>query len=101
MNKFNTRRQTERVGIYPTLSAMVAGGIALEKVCNQHPSNIGKDYANYESNPLVQFSFYHVMTHHLRGAGLPTLSEEADLLPNFTIGAVNQRRGEPRKFPGA
>jgi len=52
-------RQTERVGIVPTLSVVVAKGIASPKVSNQQPRHICKEYANNGSNPLSNFPLYH------------------------------------------
>ena len=52
MNRFNTRRQTERVGIAPTLPVMVRmeRGIALEETLNQFKGDIGKNYGNNGRN---------------------------------------------------
>ncbi len=50
---FEVGQQTERAGICPTLSDMVAGkGIALEEVRNQHTRNVSKEYANYKGDTL-------------------------------------------------
>jgi hypothetical protein len=57
-------RQTERVGIYPTLSAVFAEkGIALPEVCNQYPCNVGKEYTDYKCDALFNFLFYHFIIH--------------------------------------
>jgi len=53
MTKIKQRRQAERVGIVPTLSVAVAGGVALQ-MHNQPTGDVGEDYANHEGNTLIE-----------------------------------------------
>jgi len=53
---FKIRRQTERVGIDPTLSAVVAGGVALQ-MYNQPMRNIDENYGDYEGNTPIECLF--------------------------------------------
>jgi len=65
MITFMTRRQTERAGIDPTLSAVVAKekGIASPKAINQHPRHIGEEYVDNTSNAFFYCLIYQVINH--------------------------------------
>jgi hypothetical protein len=56
MNILGVGRQTERVGIDPTLSAVVAGGVALQ-MYNQPIRNIDENYGDYEGNTPIECLF--------------------------------------------
>ena len=63
MIRLKVGRQAERVGIDRTLSAVIAEGIVLEEARNQHPCHVGKEYADYKGNPLINLFVNHVMNH--------------------------------------
>jgi len=59
---FKTGRQTERAGIDPTLSAVVAErGIASPKAVNQYMGNVCEDNAYYGGNTLFDCLVYQVI----------------------------------------
>ena len=82
-------RQAERAGIDPTLSVMVAKGVALEKLGNQYTRNVCEEYANNGSNPLFYCLIYHFIF------TLPSRARLPSLYPNFIKWLVNQQREEP------
>jgi hypothetical protein len=64
MNTLEAGRQTERVGIDPTLAVVFAEkGIALSEAINQRPCNIGKEYAKDNGNAFFYFFLYHFINH--------------------------------------
>jgi hypothetical protein len=56
MRTFKLRRQAERVGLNPTLSVAVAGGVALQ-MYNQPMCNIDEIYGDYEGNTPIECLF--------------------------------------------
>jgi hypothetical protein len=50
MIRFKVRRQAERAGIAPTLSVVVAGGVALEQVDDQFKCHVHQDDVYDEGN---------------------------------------------------
>ena len=79
MITFRTRRQTERAGLDPTLSVMVADkGIALEKLCNQYTCDVCKEYTDNSGNPLFQRILNQVINH-------PTFETKIGLVYAITL----------------
>ena len=54
MARIKQRQQTERAGIDPTLSAVVAEGFALAEVANQPPCQVSDTQSYEESKPLIE-----------------------------------------------
>lgn len=90
MITFTIGRQTERAGIDPTLSAIVAEkGVALKQARNQHTHNVSKEYADYKGNTLFYFPLNQFII------TLPSRARSPSLYPNFIKRLVNQQREEP------
>ena len=63
--------ETERVSMNPTLPVLAAiKGIALEKMSEQKPGNVSKDYANYKGDPLVECFLRQFINHLPFGPGI-------------------------------
>ena len=61
MIRFKIGRQTERVGIYPTLSVLVAKWVASQEIMNYHKRKVYKEYPDYKCYPLINFFLAHVI----------------------------------------
>jgi hypothetical protein len=61
MTRLKVGQQTERAGIRPTLSVMVARGIASEEMHNQLYCDIRKSYTDYDCNSPFNLILYHAI----------------------------------------
>ena len=76
--------ETERVRMNPTLPVIVAKGIALEKVCNQHARNVCEEYADNKGDTLINLFSHFILTL----PSFPKIGEVTD--NNFIMEVVNQ-----------
>jgi hypothetical protein len=92
MDTFELGRQAERVEIPSTPSVMLVDrGIASLEAINQHPCHIGKEYADYKGNTLVEFLFNHVIITFL---STPRLGSRTYTLYSRSINKEQNRIGQ-------
>jgi hypothetical protein len=80
MIRFKVRRQAERAGIAPTLSVVVAGGVALEQVDDQFKCHVHQDDVYDEGNAPLNSLINQVTLTSLQSPGLEAVSEPIGII---------------------